>query len=235
MKKYAVLLLLPLAAALFAGFPAELSAEGNSEKDKNTRPQIAPDLKSSGNPAAWEDEKSAIMPVTVNSARSGTANSTASSMVNSTVSDTANSLSPVKVPAWVTDLSLLETDYNINPDNEFVGIGSGKNDEDPLQAIRMAETRARQDIASQQGTSGQQTADTESFPVTVVAREWLPDDPQKPAGPGTWWVILTTLKGQDPKTTTPGIVVESTSAKNAMERAVKGLEHSLQLNKPERR
>ncbi|GHT53153.1 hypothetical protein FACS1894106_3570 [Spirochaetia bacterium] len=273
MKKNVVLWLLPLAAALFISFPFDLSALSSRDQQELTRLEAkqasGKKLTNSENrkllalTTQRDQEVEAVAPSLTPPNEPGSPGEPASPSVSQT-GNTAGSGDAKKpenpptpeepkyeVPKWITDLALLRNELskeqNIDLDKVYIGIGSGRNKSDPLQAIRMAEARARQDIGFQYTTLvgatitdvwqntggkavtedqivGKQSIDLELFPVTVVKRDEYPE------GSGDWWVVVTA-----PKTAKPGAVGETaTDVETAMEKAVRMMEESLARDRSKR-
>jgi hypothetical protein len=233
MKKYSVLWQLLLAAALFIGFSSCLSTRGNKNPEGD-RPELAPVDKTLG------------------------ARTTPASSISTTPMSAApiTSTAPVLIPDWVKDPGILKgmvEEAGIDSDTVYVGIGWAKNNSDDLQAIQMAEARARQDIASQQGAqvnvkifdiSGYVTGDPKENKLDKYTAENHIDARQSINGEllpvkvvmrdkgrdGTWWVVVTS-----PKKSASAITTNRYDYTDNAARAFRLMENSLEKNRPNRR
>jgi hypothetical protein len=253
MKKFVDFGLLPLAIVLLIGFPSDLSALTDKEQTQLQK------LEAKKNPSKNEQKQleqlrekvrleSLESPTTLNKdldkfdsqltvPGTGSANS-ASPLLTGNAAEKPGSSSG-QVPAWVSDLTILKEEFN--KDNEYyIGIGSAKDEINPLQAIRSAEALARQDIAFQQTSLvkarivdtyyskheeqsedqsvGSQSINTELFPVTVVRREKVGD---------FWWVAVIASR----KSAAKAVTEQNANGETPVERAVRLMEESLAKNK----
>ncbi|GHV08929.1 hypothetical protein FACS189485_20970 [Spirochaetia bacterium] len=254
MKKNVVLWLLPLAVVLLMGFPFDLSAltdkeqtqlqklEAKARPTKNEQKQLEQlrekaRLESLESPTTLNRDLDKFnSQLTSPEVGSGTSVSPLSAGSTSARPESSSG----QVPAWVEDLNILKDEFN-KDDEYYIGIGSAKDEANPLQAIRSAEALARQDIAFQQTSQvkariidtyyskheelsedqivGSQSINMELFPVTVVKREKVGD---------FWWVAVTASKKSAEKAITEqNSRVESADGESAIERAVRMMEESL--------
>jgi hypothetical protein len=261
MKKYSVLWLLPLVAVLFIGLPSDLSArETKKQKQAREAAEAAAAASMQAAPSPFGAPLPTVPPVpeqmTVND-RGGSAVGSPNSILNVEGTKNASRTNPSiprEVPDWVWNRDMLkETLPDIDLDTVYIGIGSAKNDSSDLEAIQIAEARARQDIAFQQGVLvkaaitdyaknvstgnsksdihnaedeliARQSINTELSPVTVVHRELSRD--------GTWWVIATYSKEPESRIVT---TEEKLYTGKDMQDAVNRLEQSLERNRLNRR